>query len=82
MVSLNNPGIVEALKNCGLLKYFRLSGMRQQLELLQFLDHSWDPTDQAFHIGGKVLPILIDLDHLYLRDNSIDTTLVCITEFD
>jgi len=60
MVALNDPGIVEALRDCGLLKYFMLFRMRQQLELLQFLVHSWDPTDQPFHIGGKVLPILID----------------------
>ena len=45
MVSLNDPGTIEALRDCGLLKYFRLSGMRQQLELLQFLVHSWDPTE-------------------------------------
>ena len=60
MVSLNDPGIVEALKNCGLLKYFRLSRMRQQIELLQFLVHTWDLTDQDFHIGDKVFPIMID----------------------
>ena len=60
MVALNDPGTVEALKNCGLLKYFRLSGMRQQIELLQFLVHAWDPTDQVFHIRDKVVPITID----------------------
>ena len=60
MVSLNNPGIVQALKNCGFLKYFRLSGMRQKSKLLQFLVHAWDPTDQAFHIRDKVVPIIID----------------------
>lgn len=52
--------MVVALRDCGLLKYFRLSRMRQQLELLQFLVHSWDPTEQVFHIGDKVLPILIN----------------------
>lgn len=64
MVSLNDLGTVEAIRdfgmNFGLLKYFRLYGMRQQLELLHFLVHSWDPMDQDFHIGGKVFPILID----------------------
>lgn len=59
MVSLNDSGTVEALKNCGLLKYFRLFGMRQQSELLQFLVHAWDSIDQAFHIRDKVFPILI-----------------------
>jgi len=37
MVALNNLSTIEALKNCGLLKYFKLSKMRQQIELLQFL---------------------------------------------
>lgn len=43
MVALNNLGTVEALKNCGLLKYFKLYEMRQQIELLQLLVHAWDP---------------------------------------
>jgi len=60
MVSLNDPGTVEALGNCGLLKYLRLSKMRQQSKLLQFLVHQWDLTDQAFHIRDKVVPIVID----------------------
>ena len=60
MVSLKDLGIVETLRDCGLLKYFRLFGIRKQLELLQFLFHSWDPKNQAFHKGDKVLPILID----------------------
>ena len=34
MVSLNDPGTVKALKDCVFLKYFRLSGMRQHMELL------------------------------------------------
>ena len=28
MISLNDSGAVRALRDCGLLKYFRLSGMR------------------------------------------------------
>ena len=54
MVALNNPGTFEALKNCGLLKYFKLSGMLQQIELLQFLVHAWD---QTFHIRDNMVPI-------------------------
>lgn len=60
MISLNDPGIVRALKYCGLLKYFRLSGMRQQMELLDFLVCAWDPATEAFHIGDKVVPILVE----------------------
>ena len=60
MVYLNDPDTVRALRDWGFLKYFRLSGMRQHMELLQFLIHSWDSTIHEFHIGDKVLPILVD----------------------
>ena len=43
-----------------LLKYFRLSSMRQHMELLEFLVFSWDPAIEAFHIGDKVVPILVE----------------------
>lgn len=61
MVSLNDLSTIEALRDFGLLKYFRFSGMRQQLELFQFLVHSWDLAGQAFHIGNKVVTILINV---------------------
>ena len=60
MVALNNPGTFEAVKNYWFLKYFKLSGIRQQIELLQFLVCAWDPTDQTFHIRDKMVPITID----------------------
>ena len=60
MISLNNQGTLEALRNCGLLKYFQLSSMQKQIELLQFLVCSWDPTNQTFHIRDKVIPFTID----------------------
>lgn len=60
MVALNNSGTIVALKKYGLLKYFKLSGMRQQIELLQFLVHAWDLKDQNFHIRDKVVPTTID----------------------
>ena len=37
MVALNDPGTVRSLRDCGLLKYFHLSGMGQKIELLEFL---------------------------------------------
>ena len=60
MISLNDPGTVRALRDCGLLKYFKLSGMRQQIELLEFLVHAWDPKIEAFHIKNQVVPITIE----------------------
>ena len=60
MISLNDLGIVRALRDCGLLKYFWLSGMRQQIELLEFLVRAWDPAIEAFHIKNQVVPITIE----------------------
>ena len=45
VIVLDNQGMVEALRNCGLLKYFWLFGMKQQIELFQFLVDSWDSID-------------------------------------
>lgn len=67
IVSLNNMGIVESLKNCGFLKYFKFSRMRQQIELLQFLVHAWDSIDRTFHIRDMMVPITID-DIYFLTD--------------
>lgn len=60
MVSINNQGTVVALRNCGLLKYVRLSNVKQQIKLLQYLVLSWDHTDQGFQIRGKMIPFTID----------------------
>ena len=38
----NDPGTVAALQDCGLLKFFRILGMRAQLRLLEYLVHMWD----------------------------------------
>ena len=54
MISLNDLSIVRALRDYEFLKYFRL------LELLEFLVRSWDPAIEAFHIGEKVVPILVE----------------------
>ena len=56
MIALNDPGTVRDLRDCRLLKYFKLSGMRQQIELMEFLVRAWDPVIEAFHIKNKVFP--------------------------
>jgi len=50
MVSLHDSGTVTALRNCGLLKFFRISSMRQQINLLQYFLNAWDPTNQVQQI--------------------------------
>ena len=41
-------------------KYFKLSGMREQIELLEFLVRSWDPAIEEFHIKNQVLSITVE----------------------
>ena len=59
MLSLHDPVTVNALQNCGLLKFFRISTMRQQINLLQYLLDAWDPTSQVFQIRGKSIPLTV-----------------------
>jgi len=44
MVALHDLGMVTALQNCGLLKFFHISSIRQQINLLQYFLDAWDPT--------------------------------------
>ena len=60
MIALNDLGTVIALRECGPLKYFKLSGMRQQIELLEFLVRAWDPVIEVFHIKNQRVPITIE----------------------
>ena len=60
MISLNDLGTVRALRDCGLLTYFKFSGMRQQIELLEFLVRAWDPAIKEFHIKNQVLSITVE----------------------
>lgn len=59
MVALHDPVIVTALRNCGLLKFFRISSMRQKINLLQYLLDAWDLTNQVFQIRGKSIPLTV-----------------------
>jgi hypothetical protein len=42
VIARNDSGIVVSLRECGLLKIFRIPGMRAQLGLLEYLVHMWD----------------------------------------
>ena len=57
MIALHDPVTVNALRNCGLLKFFRISSMRQQITLLQYFLDAWDPINQVFQIRGKSIPL-------------------------
>jgi hypothetical protein len=59
----NHPPTIAALRNCGLLKYFRIPGMRAQVRLLEYLVRMWDPDQQVFHVGVHTLSL--DIEDIY-----------------
>ena len=61
-VALHDLGTVAALRNYGLLKFFRISSMRQQISLLQYFLNASDLINQVFQIRTKSIPlILVDI---------------------
>ena len=40
---VNDPTTIEALRNCGLLKYFWIPGMKEHVRLLEYIINMWDP---------------------------------------
>ena len=59
----NRPPTIAALRNYGLLKYFRIPGMRDQIRLLEYLVRMWDPDQQVFHVGVHTLSL--DIEDIY-----------------
>ena len=59
----NDTMIMRALRECGLLKYFRVSSMRAHVCLLDHLVHMWDPEKQNFQVGTHIL--IIDVEDIY-----------------
>jgi hypothetical protein len=60
---LNDMGIVNALRQCGVLKFFKVQGMRAQQRLLEYLVHMWDSKQQVVHVGVHVLSL--DIEDIY-----------------
>jgi hypothetical protein len=63
VIARNNPGTIAALRDCGLLKFFRILGMRAQVGLLEYLVLMWDPDQQLFHVG--VHTFSLDIEDIY-----------------
>jgi hypothetical protein len=55
----NDPNTVMALRECGLLNFFKVQGMRVQLVLLENLVWMWDVNEQDFHVGVHTLTLEI-----------------------
>lgn len=51
MAALHNPACIQALRNCGLLKFFHTHNMRKQVGLLDRIVRMWDPDLRVFQVG-------------------------------
>ena len=54
---------MDALRDCGLKKFFLTSYLRAQPELLQFIVDAWDIDDQVFRLGDQTLEL--DVSDVY-----------------
>src|SRR6266849_2827010 len=50
----------QALRACGLYKFWCLGGLRTKPRLLQKLVDYWDPDSESFHIDGMSLTIEVE----------------------
>jgi len=77
-ITENHPPTIATLRNCVLLKYFRIPGMRAQVRLLEYLVHMWDPDQQVFHV--EVHTMSLDIEDIYFltglswRDHYVSLT--------
>ena len=60
---VKDPATIEALHNCGLLKYFRVLGMKAYIRLLEYIIEMWDPSQQHFVFRTDTLTI--DIEDIY-----------------
>jgi hypothetical protein len=61
----NDSSTSMALRECGLLKLFKIQGTRAQMRLLEYLVHMWDVNEKAFQVGVHTLTLDI-YDILFL----------------
>ena len=55
--AMENETCMNALKNCGLNKFFLTPCLRAQPELLQYLISIWDENEQVFKLRDQVLEL-------------------------
>ena len=60
---LVDPGAINALKQCGLLKFFKVPNMKAQKQLLRKLIEYWDPVDESFTLDED--PLHLEVDDIY-----------------
>jgi len=62
-MALEDEACMEALRDCGLKKFFLTSYLRAQPELLRFIIDAWDIEDQVFRLRDQTLEL--DVSDIY-----------------
>ena len=55
--AIEDEGCMNALRDCGLKKYFLTSSLRAQPELLQFIIDAWDVDNLVFRLRNQTLEL-------------------------
>ena len=58
-----NASCIAALRDCGLLKFFRTLSMVSHEWLLEHILQMWNPEQQYFEMGGHIL--IVELEDIY-----------------
>ena len=62
-MEIEDDACMDALRDCGLKKFFLTSYLRAQHELLRFIVDAWDTEDQVFHLKDQTLEL--DVSDVY-----------------
>ena len=60
---VSDPTTIEAVHNCGLLKYLRVLGRNPYIHILEYIIAMWDPEMQHFVLKRQTLTI--DIKDIY-----------------
>jgi hypothetical protein len=69
VAALQSPRSRAALRNCGLLKFFKMQKMKKEILLLEYMIGLWNVAEQGFQIGMQLLTIELE-DVYFLTDLS------------
>ena len=63
VATLQSPRSRAALRNCGLLKYFKMKKMKKEILLLEYMIGLWNVAEKGFQKGTHLLTI--ELEDVY-----------------
>ena len=76
--AINDPNMVMSSRECGILKYFIVLGMRAHVRLLNHLTRMWDLEKQHFQVLTHILTIYVE-DIYFLTEISRIGSLVSLS---